>query len=198
MIETESETLRVPLGDVAEASVHIEFGGGELAIGAAPSGVLLAGVAPGALLETTGPGRIRVQPSPPTIEWRPLHWRLDLTAEVPLDLSLAMGGDRCGLDLGGLRVRRLRLDTGASETRVRLPVTGPTSVHIACGLALVTLEVPIGVEARIHGRLVLGATQVDEQRFPRAADGWASPGAADDGDVIDIVVEGALGTVRVV
>ena len=65
MIETESETLRVPLGDVAEASVHIEFGGGELAIGAAPSGVLLAGVAPGALLETTGPGRIRgPAPSP--------------------------------------------------------------------------------------------------------------------------------------
>jgi hypothetical protein len=71
-------------------------------------------------------------------------------------------------------------------------------VHVACGFALVTLEVPMEVTARIRGRLVLGSTEVDERRFPRAADGWASPDAGVDPDTTDIVLEGAFGTVRVV
>lgn len=198
MIETQSASLMVPLGTAAEASLRIEFGGGELAVGAAPPGFLLEGDAPCALVESHGPGRLRIRPSPPTIDWRPMHWRLGLTADVPLDLALELGGERSGIDLSRLRIRQLRVDTGASETRIRLPSRGPTSVHVACGLALVTLEVPMELEARIRGRLVLGTIDVDERRFPRAADGWASPGAEDSVDPIDIYVEGALGTIRVV
>jgi hypothetical protein len=198
MITTESDTLEVPLYGATEASVHIDFGGGELAIVAAPPGKLVSGMAPGAILETSVPGRLRIHPSAPTRDWRPLHWRLGLTGEVPLDVVLAMGGQRSGIDLSALQVRRLRVDTGASETRIRLPSGGPTGVHVACGFALVTLEVPMDVRARIRGRLVLGTTEVDERRFPRAADGWASPDAADDPEAIDIVLEGAFGTVRVV
>ena len=198
MIETESGRLAVPLGDAIEADLRVEFGGGELAVGAAPPGVLLAGDAPGAVVEPLGPGRLRIRPGPPTVQWRPLHWRLSVTPDVPLDLVLASGGDRSGIDLSGIRVRRLRLDTGASETRVRLPSSGPTTVHVACGFALVILEVPMDVGARIRGRLFLGTTDVDERRFPRAADGWASPEAGDGDETIDIVVEGAFGTIRIV
>jgi len=198
MIATESDTVAVPLDGATEASVHLEFGGGELAIVAASPGTLVSGVAPGAVVERSSPGRVRIRPSAPTRDWRPLHWRLGLTGDVPLDLVLAMGGQRSGIDLSALQVRRLRLDTGASETRIRLPSRGPTSVHLACGFALVTLEVPMDVRARIRGRLVLGTTEIDERRFPRAADGWASPDAADDPEAIDIVLEGAFGTVRVV
>jgi hypothetical protein len=198
MIATQSGTLAVPLAGAAAASVHLDFGGGELALVAAPAGMLVAGEAAGAIVETSGPGRLRIHPAAPTRDWRPLHWRLELTGEVPLDLALALGGQRSGIDLSALQVRRLRLDTGASETRVRLPSRGPTSVHVACGFALVTLEVPMDVPARIRGRLFLGTTEVDERRFPRAADGWASPDAGEDGNVIDILLEGAFGTVRVV
>jgi N-terminal domain of toast_rack, DUF2154 len=41
-----------------------------------------------------------------------------LTRDVPLDLSLRFGAGEANIDLGGLAVRRLRMATGASETRV--------------------------------------------------------------------------------
>jgi hypothetical protein len=45
-----------------------------------------------------------------------------LTGEVSLDLRLDTGANRSMLDLRELRLRSLALKTGASETRVRLPV----------------------------------------------------------------------------
>ncbi|MFL5579135.1 MAG: hypothetical protein ACJ8AO_02095 [Gemmatimonadaceae bacterium] len=45
--------------------------------------------------------------------------RLDLTRSVPLDLSLELGAVEADLDLSGLRLEALKLETGASETRLR-------------------------------------------------------------------------------
>ncbi len=44
---------------------------------------------------------------------------LDLTGATPLSLDLEMGAVEADLDLGGLRLQRLSLQTGASDTRVR-------------------------------------------------------------------------------
>ena len=42
--------------------------------------------------------------------------RLSLSRDVPLDLELELGATKATLDLGGLNMRNLRLDSGASET----------------------------------------------------------------------------------
>lgn len=41
-----------------------------------------------------------------------------LTRDVPLDLNLRFGAGEADVDLGGMALRRLRMSTGASETRV--------------------------------------------------------------------------------
>lgn len=201
MITTQSETLAVALDGAKQADIRIEFGGGELTIGPATPGFLLSGEARDAVIEAAGAGHVRIHPHAPEadpLRWRPFDWRLGVTAEVPLDLALATGANRSVIDLSGIRVRRLSLETGASETRIRLPASGPSTVHVSCGFAQVTLEVPMDVEVRIHGRMVLGAIQVDEARFPRAAEGWASPEAATSAEAVDIEIEGGFGAVRVV
>jgi len=43
---------------------------------------------------------------------------LDLSGAIPVDLDLEMGAVEARLDLGGLRLQRLSLQTGASDTRV--------------------------------------------------------------------------------
>jgi hypothetical protein len=43
---------------------------------------------------------------------------LDLSGAIPLDLDLEMGAVEARLELGGLRLQRLSLQTGASDTRV--------------------------------------------------------------------------------
>ncbi len=47
------------------------------------------------------------------------HLRLDLSAAAPIALSMKMGAVEAQLDLGGLRLQRLTLETGASDTRIR-------------------------------------------------------------------------------
>lgn len=63
---------------------------------------------------------------------------LHLTRDVPLDLDLEFGAGEADIDLGGLSLRRLRLATGASDTRVafRTPNRVPAeTVKLEAGAA---------------------------------------------------------------
>lgn len=102
------------------------------------------------------------------------------------------------MDLHTLRLRRLQIQTGASETRVRLPsAAGMTEVKAEAGAASLTLQIPVGLAARIHSRMALGSTQVDEGRFPRSLDGYASPDYDNAENRIDIDVQGGVGSIRI-
>ena len=46
------------------------------------------------------------------------HLRLNLTGETPLSLSMKFGAAEAKLDLGGLRLQNLLLETGASDTYI--------------------------------------------------------------------------------
>ena len=47
------------------------------------------------------------------------HLSLDLTGATPMALSMKFGAAEARLDLGGLRLRELLLETGASDTEIR-------------------------------------------------------------------------------
>lgn len=198
---TSDETLAVPLEDLAEANIRLRFGGGELTVGEAEPRMLISGTFEGgAIQRSTGPGKIELEPlmpGRPLVTWRPLRWTVGLTAEIPVDLRLDTGGNRSTIDLTSLRVRRLELHTGASETNLRLPVAGQTSVGVSCGFASVNLQVPQGVAARIRGTVPFGSISVDETRFPRLTDGWESTDYETARSRVDIAVEGGFGSVRV-
>jgi hypothetical protein len=52
--------------------------------------------------------------------------KLSLSPDVPLDLALTFGAVEADMELGGLKVSRVKIETGASDTRVRFsqPNTG--------------------------------------------------------------------------
>ena len=69
---------------------------------------------------------------------RRYHWTLGLAPDVPLDLRFDTGASRSVLDLRGLLVRRLELHTGASDTRLSVPVgAGATSIKAETGAPFV-------------------------------------------------------------
>jgi hypothetical protein len=70
-------------------------------------------------------------------------------------------------------------------------------VRIEAGAAQVGVDVPPDVAARIHSTMALGTTRVDEARFPREADGWASSDLAGAARVAEIWINGGVGTVRI-
>lgn len=66
-----------------------------------------------------------------------------LTREVPLDLTLQFGAGDADIDLGGMRLRKLDLSTGASETKLRFSAPNPISaeeVQLRAGAAELTVS----------------------------------------------------------
>jgi hypothetical protein len=198
---TSTEALSIPLDGLDEAQIQLGFGGGELTIHPAEPHMLIAGTFEGGVIQTSrDPGTIKLEPRDPArtfVARGPVHWDVGVTTEIPVDLRLDTGGNRSVIDLAALRIRRLELHTGASETNIRLPAAGQTVVRIDCGFAAVNIDVPPGVAARISGRISLGSTDVDETRFPRSGKGWASAEYETALNRVDITIAGGFGSARV-
>ncbi|HLO36506.1 MAG TPA: hypothetical protein VK194_10505, partial [Candidatus Deferrimicrobium sp.] len=197
------EQLAIPLGGVPDAAVRIRFGAGELEIGPAAAGNLVDGrFIGGVVRRDQGPGRVDLEQDTtyglPWLDGRST-WTVGLSTEVPLDLRLETGAARARVDLSDIRVRGLELQTGASETRIRLPrAAGVTTVKAETGAAALIIEVPGDVAARIRSRMAIGSSQVDESRFPRTATGFESPGFATAANRVDLDLQGGVGSVRVI
>jgi hypothetical protein len=197
------EQLVVPLAGLGDGAVRIQFGAGTLMTGRAAADNLVDGsFAGGVILKNRGPGRVELsQDTDYGMPWldKRSDWAVGLSGEVPLDLDVQTGAARAMLDLAELRVRSLKLQSGASETRIRLPrAAGMTTVHASAGAASLTIEVPAGVAARIRSRMAIGSSQVDESRFPRSAGGHESPDYGTAANRADIDLSGGVGSVRVI
>ncbi len=108
--------------------VSVEYGAGQLSISPGPANTLFSG-----LLRYDGStfkplneyddGHLRIGIQGGSIKGRNMKaGKLDLTLSpsVPLDLQLKFGAAQADLELGGLRVKSLSIQTGASETNVRV------------------------------------------------------------------------------
>jgi len=197
------ESLDIPLAGAPTATVRVSYGAGALTTRPAAAGALVDGEFRGGVIHSSeGPGHIRLsQDTSAGLPWleRESDWILGLTTEAPLDVRFDIGAARANLDLGGLRLRRLELQTGASETRVRLPTgAGVTEVKTQTGAASLTIEVPSGVAARIRSRMAIGSNQVDQTRFPKIGDVYESPDYGSATNKVDIDAQGGVGSVRVI
>lgn len=80
------------------------------------------------------------------------HLQLELSRSTPLDLSLDLGAVEADLDLTGLRLSRLRVESGASESKLRFDSLNPTRMSV--------LEVSLGA-ASFHGQRLANANAAD-------------------------------------
>jgi len=129
---------------------------------------------------------------------RGFEWDVRLNPETRLALSFETGASESRLDLTDLRVAELRLQTGASDTRIALPArAGWTRARIASGAASVRVTVPPGVAARIRGSMGVGALSVDQARFPRRDGGYESPDFETAANRVELDIEGGVGSVQV-
>ncbi len=197
-----TETLTIPLAAAPSANVKISFGGGELVVRRGQPGTLVSGTFQGGVVyRSPAPGQLELKPDTGSgwpLSGRGFRWDVGLTGEVPLDLRLDTGASRATIDLYDLLVRRLDLQSGASETRIRLPAAaGLTAVRTQTGVASLTLDIPPGVGARIRSGMAISRLVVDESRFPRTPGGYESPGLASAPNRIDIDVQGGVGTVTI-
>jgi hypothetical protein len=198
------EPLSINQDSLSEAEVAFEFGAGEIRVGAgAGAGKLLEGEFTDDVEYKLRDGRLRVYSRPYAWDWwwwgRGRRWDARLTRDIPLRLRLQLGACQADLDLGDLRVADLMLETGASDTRIRLPRTaGMTRARIKAGAASLKVSVPEGVAARITATMAIGSLDVDARRFPRTGADYVSPDYATAANKVDLSIEGGVGSVTIV
>ncbi len=126
-----------------------------------------------------------------------VDWEVGLSRQVPIRLQVDAGASRADLDLSDLTIPDLRVNTGASQTRITMPAHGRTTAAIACGAASVRIRIPERTPARILVRTGLAGVRIDEMRFPRTADGYRSSDYDGSADVVDLAIEGGAASVEV-
>jgi hypothetical protein len=126
--------------------------------------------------------------------------RVQLAPGVPLALEIKAGAVDSTIDLTALRVTHLKLETGAADTVVRLPASaGMTTVRATGGVSDLTFEVPTGVAVDMQLSGGMSAREVDQTRFRALGNGhYRSPDfdSAANRAVLDVELGIATITVR--
>jgi hypothetical protein len=102
------------------------------------------------------------------------------------------------LDLSEMQVKRFRLKTGASESRVTFPAqAGYTQAAVDSGMASVKLRIPEGVAAQIEAEAGMAEVKVDRARFPRAGKAYRSVDYDTAENRLDLTIHVGMGSVTV-
>jgi hypothetical protein len=214
--ETTSQIISHPIGDASSADVDINFGVGELEIMKTPdAGILMEGtlditedeslikdyfIQNGVAyleLESTG---TQFYPS-----WLfddywddyQRNWELNLTDDIPIDLSIDTGVGQAIIDLADIQLEDLNIDSGIGETRVYLPDSGSFNAWISLGIGELVVYVPSDLLVRIHMDTGLGNNSISGD-YIHSGSVYYSPGFDDTGEWVELYVDGGIGDVRVV
>jgi hypothetical protein len=208
------ETASISLDGARDAAVTVRHGAGRLTIGPGAAGdQLLSGTFGGGLdfTRSTDSGRLAVIMKVKDRDvshyifgpWRKgwsgmLDWDFGLNPAIPLSLRLETGASESRLSLGDLQCRELLVKTGASSTTIDLPArAGHTRVTVESGAAAVKIRVPQGVAASIVVQSALAGVHVDRTRFRESAAGFRSPDFDSAANKAEIFVETGVGSVEI-
>lgn len=201
------ETFSIDLQGAAQVSLQLDHGAGSVQLGGgAPAGVAVAGTRATAMdIHDHRSGdrlEVKIDAGPTFIPFLGPEsgvWRFQLSQDVPLSLDVDAGASSMDFDLTELKVTRLKVDTGASTLKVRLPAhAGNTSVDIDSGAATLDLSVPQDVAARLYMKQGASTVNVDLARFPLRDTGFYQSADYDSAaNKVDIHLNGGANTVSV-
>lgn len=203
-------TDSAPLEGAAQADVSLKHGAGRLNVHAgSDDSLLFSGTFGGgvekkitrrnniAFLELKTPSELWANMN--FLNPRGLEWDLALNPGVPTSLKYEGGAAETRMDLSGIKLTDLEINTGASSTEVVLPPpNGTMRVTVHSGAASVKFRLPPAVPAEIRGTMGLGSLDIDLSRFPDRGSGmYQSDNFAGATDRIEMRVEGGVGSVQI-
>lgn len=168
--EVQTVAEEVPLEGAEQAAVALEMGAGNLSVTDGADGLMAA--------EFT----FNVEEWEPTLDWvvagdsielsvaQPAletlgtpdgaenEWYVQLNGTVPLALEIRLGAGQSDLDLAGLNLRKLALETGASGTELDLADdwTADLDAQIRGGVGELTVVLPADTDVRVNVDQALG------------------------------------------
>lgn len=198
-----TQSAAAPPGSSA-ALLRATLGGGQIQIGPGAAGLYEAQLrspgTPSAGVSTNG-GTAVIDLRAPAQHGllarnRGSDWSAKLSTGLPWRVEVDGGALTTDLDLRGLDVRSIRVQSGLSRMAVRLgqPATQvPVDLQISAGLIDLYLPRAVSFEARVDGAMLNNFT---DQGMQRSADAWRTPETGGRGRFL-VRVRGATGRVRV-
>ncbi len=207
--EWKTEVAALPLQGVTEATIEVHHGAGRLFVdGQAEAGQLFSGSFAGGLRqdEQRDGSRLRLKLRPSEDLWgipfgpetAGVEWHVGLSPTLPLRLEFKTGAGENNLNLAGLQVEDLRIETGASSSDVTLSaIASFCRVSVKAGAASVVLRVPEGVAASIRVSGGMMSSQINAARFPNLGNEYRSPDYDTAQRKVEISIEAGAGSVEV-
>jgi uncharacterized membrane protein len=204
-----------PLAGASQAHIHIEFGMGQLNIGAtSPSPALLEGVFGGGLKKRIDRTQdvlhvwLKFQQRRGFMSlrfpwaWRPADasdWTINLNRDIPVELEIASGWVHGTPDLTDLQIAPLNIEASASSLQIGMPAhASRTAVPVNAATTSLPISVPPDVAASIQTTRAMASAEIDTTRFPKVAENeYRSANYPSAANRADIRLELAFGSVKV-
>lgn len=201
--------LSIQQESAASATIQLDYGAGELIVkgGAAPGilveGDFLEGIEYSSRAENSA---LMVNLKTPSVDWgiipvwgmRQRRWDLALAEDIPVSLVFNNGANSSNLDLERVVVRDLQINTGASNTEIKMPASaGHTNAVIKAGAASINVSIPENVAAKIQIIGAISSVNINAQRFPRQADVYVSSDYESAVNRLDLRVECGVGSINI-
>jgi hypothetical protein len=204
----ETENASIDLQGAITASLRINHGAGELKIhsGANPSELAHGSFVGGLEHKAARNGdrlEVKMRPAKDVMDFpflgprTQLDWDVSLNSQIPTALTLNVGANKSMLDLHDLNITDLKLDTGASDTRITLPAHGRFHADFDLGAASLEVTVPDGLSARIRASIGAASLQVNESRFPRNGSYYQSPDYDAAVNAVDMTIDAGAASIKV-
>ncbi len=132
----------------------------------------------------------------PFIGTRNRAWNLRLNPDVPLKLKIGLGVGKSEIDLTGLTVSDLRVETDIGRTTVTLPARGRFEAKVEGAIGTTVVIIPEGLAARIRVETGLSVSHVPDD-YERQGDVYTSPDYERADDRVDLQVSQDIGTITV-
>ncbi|MEO8287433.1 MAG: DUF5668 domain-containing protein [Chloroflexota bacterium] len=102
--------------------------------------------------------------------FRSPEWNIHLNPNIPLTLNADLGTGNSTLDLSGLKITNVDVNSGTGNTTVMFPANaGHITGSIDGGVGNLNIKIPDGLETRIDISTGLGNTNIDN-RFTKQGD----------------------------
>jgi hypothetical protein len=204
----EIENVSVELQDATSASLSVNHGAGELKIhsGANANEFAHGSFAGGLDHKSSRNGdrlEVQMRPAQSVMEFpffgvrTQLDWDVALNARIPTALTLNLGANKSMIDLLDMNITDLKLETGASDTRLILPARGRFRADLDLGAASLEVTIPEGLSARIRASLGAVDLKIDQSRFPRNGSYYQSSDYDAAANAVDITIDAGAASIKV-
>ena len=122
----------------------------------------------------------------------PVTWDLEITSLVPVNLTFELGAGQATLDLRGLTLSHLKVNTAVSSMNITLPEKGGFTGQINGAIGDLVIYIPQSLPVRIRASGGINSMNIPPQ-FSRDGSLIQSADTADASQVADLEISQAIG-----